>query len=172
MTQRAFVALNVAVLTISDTRTMDTDKSGPLVMSKLEAMGHRIASHRIVKDDTEAIREAVGTLMGEPEVSVVIATGGTGITRRDITPEAIAPLATKHIPGFGELFRFLSYQEIGTAAILSRADAWLCDETLVFLLPGSTGAVTMAMDKILSEQLDVRHRPCSFAQLMPRFRRG
>jgi molybdenum cofactor biosynthesis protein B len=168
MTEREFLPINVAVLTISDTRTLETDTSGALVASKLEALGHRVFAREIVKDDVETIRASVRGWMASTDVQVVIATGGTGLTRRDITPEAVAALGTKHIPGFGELFRMLSYEEIGTSTILSRADAWLCDDTLVFIVPGSTGAVRTAMDRILVEQLDVRHRPCNFIELLPR----
>ena len=165
---REFVSVEIAVLTVSDTRTVETDKSGALIAQKLEEMGHRIASRTIVKDEIDAIREAVRGWMDNPDVPIVIATGGTGITRRDITPEAIAGLGTKHIPGFGELFRMLSYEEIGTSTILSRAEAWLCEETLVFVVPGSTGAVRTAMDRILVEMLDARTGPCNFIEMLPR----
>jgi molybdenum cofactor biosynthesis protein B len=127
---------------------------------------HRV----IITDDIPLIQAQVQGFMADPEIAVVLVTGGTGITRRDVTPEAIAPLATRHIPGFGELFRWLSYADIGTSTIQSRADAWLCDTTLVFALPGSTNACALAMDRILVEQLDARHRPCNFIQLLDRIR--
>lgn len=171
MSEREFVAVGVAVLTVSDTRTLETDRSGSLVVERLEAMGHELIDRQILIDDQEVIREAVRGWVEDPRVSVVITTGGTGVTRRDVTPEAVAPLGTKHIPGFGELFRWLSYRDIGTSTIQSRAEAWLCDETFVFVLPGSTGAVKLAMDEILIQQLDARHRPCNFIELLPRIRR-
>lgn len=165
-----FVAVGCAVVTVSDTRTLSTDKSGRLVTERLESLGHRLVARSILPDDISRIRATVSRYVANPDIDVVITTGGTGITRRDVTPEAIAGLATKHIPGFGELFRWLSFKEIGTSTVQSRADAWLCGDTLVFVLPGSTGAVRLAMDEILREQLDVRHAPCNFIQLMPRIR--
>mgnify|MGYP002631946858 CR=1 FL=1 len=168
MTEKPFVAVGCAVITVSDTRTLETDTSGALVAERLSTMGHRVTERLVVSDEPAQIRAAVAARVADPEVAVVVLTGGTGLTRRDVTPEAVAPLATKHIPGFGELFRWLSYQEIGTATIQSRASAWLCDATLVFALPGSTGACRTAMDRILVEQLDARHRPCNFIELLPR----
>jgi len=170
LTSPEFVSLKVAVLTVSDTRTLETDRSGELIIERLKAMGHAVAARCIVVDTIESVRAAVSRWIEDEHVDVVISTGGTGVTRRDITPDAIAPLGTKHIPGFGELFRMLSYAEIGTSTIQSRADAWLCDTTFVFVLPGSTGAVRLAMDKILVDQLDVRHRPCNFVELLPRIK--
>jgi molybdenum cofactor biosynthesis protein B len=167
---RPFVPVRVAVLTVSDTRTLETDTSGAAVVERLEGAGHAIAVRRIVPDELPKIREALQGLVSDPEVDVVIATGGTGVTPRDVTPEAMAPLVTKPIPGFGELFRWLSFAEIGTSTIQSRAEAALCGTTYVFLLPGSTGAVRTAMDKILLSQLDIRHRPCNFVELLPRIR--
>ncbi|MCA9527014.1 MAG: molybdenum cofactor biosynthesis protein, partial [Myxococcales bacterium] len=158
------------VITVSDTRTLATDTSGALAAERLTAMGHTDVRRLIVTDDIPRIRAEVTRLIADPEVAVILLTGGTGITRRDVTPEAIAPLATRHIPGFGELFRWLSFADIGTSALQSRADAWLCQDTLVFALPGSTGAVELAMDRILSEQLDARHKPCNFIQLLNRIR--
>jgi molybdenum cofactor biosynthesis protein B len=133
-------------------------------------MGHFVRHRAIVTDDIPLIQAAVKALMADPEIAVVVLTGGTGITRRDVTPEAITPLATRHIPGFGELFRWFSFHDIGTSTIQSRADAWLCDDTLVFALPGSTGACALAMERILVEQLDARHRPCNFISLLDRIR--
>lgn len=167
---RPFVPVRVAVLTVSDTRTLQTDTSGATVVERLEGAGHVIAARRIVPDELLRIRDALQGFIADPEVDVVIATGGTGVTPRDVTPEALAPLVTKPIPGFGELFRWLSFAEIGTSTIQSRAEAALCETTYVFLLPGSTGAVRTAMDKILLSQLDIRHRPCNFVELLPRIR--
>src|SRR6187431_1070944 len=162
--------LQIAIITVSDTRTLDTDKSGGLLVDQLLAAGHMIALRKIVKDDLPLIRSAISFAIDSPGIDVVITTGGTGITQRDVTPEAIAPLVTKAIPGFGELFRWLSYADIGAATIQSRADAALCGTTLVFLLPGSTGAVRLALEKIIVPQLDARTRPCNFVELLPRVR--
>lgn len=170
MDERPFVAVGCAVVTVSDTRTIETDKSGALAAERLAAMGHQVVERVVVADEVEAIRSKVAGYMADPAVDVVVLTGGSGVTRRDVTPEAVAALGTKHIPGFGELFRWLSYRDIGASTIQSRADAWLCDATLVFVLPGSTGAVKLAMDEILVPQLDVRTRPCNFIQLMPRIK--
>lgn len=170
MSERAFVPVSVAILTVSDTRTPQTDTSGGTAIQRLQDAGHTIAARRIVPDEVETIRDALRTFIADPDIDVVITTGGSGVTARDVTPEALAPLITKSIPGFGELFRWLSYAEIGTSTIQSRAEAALCDATYVFLLPGSTGAVRTAMDKILLPQLDIRHRPCNFVELLPRIR--
>ncbi len=160
--------LSIAVLTVSDTRTLDTDKSGDALVSFVEGAGHQLAHRAIVTDDLSSIKGAVESLVAADDVQVILLTGGTGITGRDVTPEAVAPLVTKEIPGFGELFRLLSYEDIGAATIQSRAFAALCSTTLVFALPGSTSAVRFAIDKILRAQLDVRTKPCNFAQLLPR----
>ncbi|MEZ4465755.1 MAG: molybdopterin-binding protein [bacterium] len=170
MSDRPFIPVGCAVITVSDTRTLDTDTSGALAAERLVAMGHTDVRRLLVTDDIPRIRAEVARLVADPEVAVVILTGGTGVTQRDLTPEAVAALATRHIPGFGELFRWLSFADIGTSAIQSRADAWLCHDTLVFALPGSTGAVRLAMDRILAEQLDARHKPCNFIQLLDRIR--
>ncbi len=167
---RAFIPVHVAVLTVSDTRTHETDTWGGTIVERLEGAGHVVAARRIVPDELLEIRSALAGFVADPAIDVVIATGGTGVTRRDVTPEALAPLVTKPIPGFGELFRWLSFSEIGTSTIQSRAEAALCDTTYVFLLPGSTGAVRTAMDRILLSQLDARHRPCNFVELLPRIR--
>jgi molybdenum cofactor biosynthesis protein B len=166
----AFTPLSIAVLTVSDTRTVDTDKSGQTAAELLAAAGHRIAARSIVTDDIQAIRAALQKWIDSPDIDVVVATGGTGVTARDVTPEALHGLATKPIPGFGELFRWLSFQEIGASTIQSRADAAVCSGTLVFALPGSTGAVRTAVTQILIPQLDIRQRPCNFAELLPRIR--
>jgi molybdenum cofactor biosynthesis protein B len=168
----AFSPLSIAVLTVSDTRTVETDRSGATAAELLEAAGHRIAAREIVSDDVPAIQAALRRFIAVPDIDVVVATGGTGVTTRDVTPEAVQGLATKPIPGFGELFRWLSYQEIGAATIQSRAEAAVCSGTLVFALPGSPGAVRTAVDKILVPQLDIRQRPCNFAELLPRIRGG
>ncbi|MCB9705094.1 MAG: molybdenum cofactor biosynthesis protein B [Myxococcales bacterium] len=170
MAERPFIPVNLAILTISDTRTLETDRSGQRLVDRLGEAGHRIAARKIVADEIEAIRGRLRAWIADPAIDVVITTGGTGVTPRDVTPEALAPLITKPIPGFGELFRWLSYAEIGTSTVQSRAEAALCDRTYVFLLPGSPGAVTTALDKILLQQLDNRHRPCNFVELLPRIR--
>jgi molybdenum cofactor biosynthesis protein B len=168
--EREFIPVNVAVLTVSDTRTEATDTSGGYIADRLAAEGHRIAARAIVKDVEAEIRAQLQAWIADPEIEVVVATGGTGVTPRDVTPEAMAPLITKHIPGFGELFRYLSLAEIGTATIQSRADAALCGQTYVFLLPGSTGGVKLGVDKILVPQLDHRIKPCNFVMLLPRIK--
>ncbi|MCA9715155.1 MAG: molybdenum cofactor biosynthesis protein B [Myxococcales bacterium] len=170
MSERAFIPVNVAVLTVSDTRTRATDRSGQLIVDRLTAAGHVIAGRFICKDDRVSIRAQLRRWIADAGVDVIITTGGTGLTPRDVTPEALAPLVSKPIPGFGELFRWLSFEEIGTSTIQSRAEAALCHQTYVFVLPGSTGAVRTAMDKILLSQLDHRHRPCNFVELLPRIR--
>jgi molybdenum cofactor biosynthesis protein B len=158
------------VLTVSDTRTLETDKSGGFIASAIEGEGHVLAQRKIVPDELDLLRATFSELIADPQVDVVLATGGTGITQRDITPEALTPLVTKWIPGFGELFRYLSYADIGPATIQSRAEAALCGGTLVFALPGSTGAVKLALEKIILPQLDIRTKPCNFAELLPRVR--
>jgi molybdopterin adenylyltransferase len=169
MSEFPFVPLAVAVVTISDTRTLETDTSGALLVELLGAAGHQVARRVLIRDDLTGIRASIAALIADPSVQVVLATGGTGITARDVTVEALEPLITKHIPGFGELFRWLSFAEIGASTIQSRACAALCDKTLVFALPGSRGAVKLAMERIVLPQLDRRTRPCNFAELMPRF---
>lgn len=167
---RELIPAAVGVLTVSDTRSLADDRSGAVVVEHLERAGHRVAQREIVRDEIEEIRHVLRRWIADPAIDVVIATGGTGVTPRDVTPEAMAPLVTKPIPGFGELFRWISFQEIGTSTIQSRAEAALCDTTYVFLLPGSPGACRTAMEKILLEQLDNRHRPCNFIELLPRIR--
>ena len=160
--------LGVGLLTVSDSRGLDTDTSGALLQKFVESAGHRLEFRRIVPDDVSAIRSVVCDAMLSESCAALLITGGTGITQRDVTPEALEPLVTKQILGFGELFRQLSYEQIGAATIQSRAQAGLCGNTLVFALPGSTGAVRLAVEKILWPQLDVRQKPCNFAQLLPR----
>ncbi len=169
MSEKPFTPLAVAVVTVSDTRTEQTDESGPLATQLLEAAGHRVVSRRLVADDRPRIVDAFRGLISDPGVQVVVATGGTGITARDVTPEALQQVQTKPIVGFGELFRMLSYEQIGASTIQSRSAAALCEKTLVFVLPGSKGAVRLALEKIILPQLDSRTRPCNFAELMPRF---
>ena len=155
---------------MSDTRTLETDTSGALIASSIVEAGHTLTVRNIVPDELAVLKSTLALLIADPAIDVVIATGGTGITQRDVTPEALAPLVTKWIPGFGELFRYLSYADIGPATIQSRAEAALCDGTLVFALPGSKGAVKLALEKIILPQLDIRTRPCNFAELLPRVR--
>ncbi len=168
--KRSFIPVNVAVLTVSDTRTIETDTSGALIVDRLTEVGHRIVAHEIVIDSELKIRSKLAQWIADDSVDVIIATGGTGVTPRDVTPEALAPLVTKHIPGFGELFRWVSYEEIGASTIQSRADAALCGSTYVFLLPGSTGGVRTGLEKILIPQLDHRTTPCNFTMLLPRIK--
>ena len=168
--ERSFIPVNVAVLTVSDTRTLATDTSGKLIVDRLTEVGHRIVAHEIVIDSELKIRAKLAQWIADEGVDVIIATGGTGVTPRDVTPEALAPLVTKPIPGFGELFRWVSYEEIGASTIQSRADAALCGSTYVFLLPGSTGGVRTGLEKILIPQLDHRTKPCNFTMLLPRIK--
>jgi molybdenum cofactor biosynthesis protein B len=165
-----FLPLGVAVLTVSDTRTPENDSSGDLIAERLTSAGHRVAARRILKDDIELLRGLLREWIADASVQAVITTGGTGLTRRDITPEAVTPLLTKTIPGFGELFRWLSYEEIGTATIESRAFAGIADSTIIFCLPGSTGACRTGMDKIILAQLNSTTAPCNLAEMLPRIR--
>jgi len=158
-----FIALNIAILTLSDSRTFETDTSGQFLVDALEAAGHRLAARELCRDDIYTSRAVVSAWIADPGIDVVISTGGTGLTRRDSTPEALKPLFDQVIEGFGELFRQLSYDEIGSSTVQSRALAGLANQTLVFCLPGSTGACRTGWERILKEQLDSRHRPCNFA---------
>ncbi|MEE4383041.1 MAG: molybdenum cofactor biosynthesis protein B [Pseudomonadales bacterium] len=162
--------LSIAVLTVSDSRTPAEDRSGDLLVERLTGAGHRLADRALEPDDRWRLRARVCAWIADPAVDVVLTTGGTGFTGRDTTPEALAPLFDKTIEGFGELFRHLSWQEIGTSTIQSRAVGGLAGGTLIFCLPGSTGACRTGWDGILASQLDVRHRPCNFVELVPRFR--
>lgn len=164
----AFRPVRIAVLTVSDTRTLADDRSGDRLVERLTAAGHVLAAREIVTDDADAIVARLQAWIDDPAVEVVLTTGGTGVTGRDVTPEALARVWDKEIPGFGELFRWLSYQSIGTSTIQSRATAGVARGTYIFALPGSTGAVTDAWDGILASQLDVRHKPCNFVELLPR----
>ncbi|MGP7732718.1 molybdenum cofactor biosynthesis protein B [Oceanimonas smirnovii] len=158
------VPLNIAVLTVSDTRTEESDTSGRFLVEALTAAGHRLAEKVILKDDKYEIRALISRWIATPQVQVVIITGGTGFTGRDTTPEAVAPLLDVQIDGFGELFRHITYQELGTSTVQSRALGGLANRTAVFCLPGSTGACRTGWNGILAEQLDARHKPCNFVQ--------
>ena len=163
-----FLPLQIAVLTVSDSRGEAEDKSGALLRERAEAAGHRVLAREIVRDDIYQMRAVISRWIADPEVQVILATGGTGVTGRDSTPEAVMPLLDKEIEGFGELFRAISREEIGTASIQSRALGGLANGTFIFCLPGSSGACRTAWDRILAPQLDHRTRPCNFAQLIKR----
>jgi molybdenum cofactor biosynthesis protein B len=158
-----FLPLNIAILTLSDTRTLETDTSGQALIDCLKAAGHHLAARELCKDEIYISRAIVSKWIADEWVDVIISTGGTGLTRRDSTPEALRPLFDQEIEGFGELFRQLSYEEVGTSTVQSRAVAGLANKTLVFCLPGSTGACRTGWEGILKEQLDASHRPCNFA---------
>ena len=164
----AFVPVRIAVLTVSDTRGLAEDRSGDALVERLTAAGHVLAARAILRDDTQAIVAQLHAWIDDAQVDCIISTGGTGVTGRDVTPEAIERVADKMIPGFGELFRWLSYATIGTSTVQSRACACVARGTYIFALPGSTGAVKDGWDGILKDQLDSRHRPCNFVELMPR----
>lgn len=166
--ERTFVPLDIAVLTVSDTRTEDNDTSGKALAGRLVEAGHRLAEKAIVKDDIYAIRSIVSRWIAEPGVQVVITTGGTGVTGSDGTPEAIRVLLDKELEGFGEIFRMISFEEIQTSTIQSRALGGVANATLIFCVPGSSGACRTAWDKLIQQQLDYRTRPCNFVELMPR----
>ncbi len=166
--ERQFIPVGIAVLTISDTRTLADDKSGNTLAARIEEAGHRLVDRAIVADDIDAIREKVQGWTLSDEIDVVITTGGTGFTGRDVTPEALEPLFDKRMDGFSEVFHRISYDKIGTSTIQSRATAGLANTTFVFVLPGSPGACKDAWDGILKAQLDYRHMPCNFVEIMPR----
>jgi len=166
----AFLPVRIAVLTVSDSRTIETDMSGAILVERLTQAGHILADRAIVTDDADAIVARLDSWIDDPAVDCVISTGGTGLTGRDVTPEAFARVRDKEIEGFGELFRWLSYAKIGTSTIQSRATAAVARGTYLFALPGSSGAVRDGWDGILASQLDSRHRPCNFVELMPRLR--
>ena len=165
---KAFIPLNIAVLTISDTRSLADDKSGTTLVDRLAAAGHKLAARDIVTDEVESIRAAVRRWIDDPGVDVIITTGGTGFTGRDVTPEAIEPLFEKRMDGFSIAFHMLSHAKIGTSTIQSRATAGVAGATFIFCLPGSPGACRDAWDGILAAQLDYRTRPCNFVEIMPR----
>ena len=164
----AFRPVRIAVLTVSDTRGAADDRSGDTLVGRLTGAGHILADRAIDKDDADVIAARLRGWIADPRIDCVISTGGTGVTGRDVTPEAFARVWDKEIPGFGELFRWLSYAKIGTSTIQSRACAGVAAGTYLFALPGSTGAVKDGWDDILATQLDIRHRPCNFVELMPR----
>jgi molybdopterin adenylyltransferase len=165
-----FQPLRIAVLTVSDSRDLATDRSGDVLVERLKAAGHHLAGRQIVKDEQASIEAQLKAWIDDPEVEVVITTGGTGVTGRDVTPEALHAVIEKHVPGFGELFRWQSYDKIGTSTLQSRADAGVAKGTYIFVVPGSPGACRDAWDGILQYQLDIRHKPCNFAELLPRLR--
>lgn len=158
-----FIPLNIAILTLSDSRTFENDTSGQALVDSLEAAGHNLAVRELCKDEIYTSRAIVSAWIADPGIDVIISTGGTGLTQRDSTPEALKPLFDQNIEGFGELFRQVSYEEIGSSTVQSRALAGLANQTLVFCLPGSTGACRTGWNRILKEQLDSSHRPCNFA---------
>jgi len=168
--ERDFLPVRIAVLTVSDSRTLQTDKSGDTLVARIEGADHIVAARAIIKDEVPLLVEQLGTWIADDSIDVVIATGGTGLTGRDVTPEAFAQVQEKEIPGFGELFRWISYQKIKTSTIQSRATAGLANGTYLFALPGSTGACKDAWDDILVHQLDARTRPCNMVELMPRLK--
>ncbi len=167
---RRFLPVNIAVMTVSDTRDASNDISGDTLAQRIASAGHVVQDRAIVQDDADLIAGRLRAWIADPQIDVVITTGGTGVTGRDVTPEAFDRVLEKRIEGFGELFRMLSYQKIGTSTIQSRALAGVAGGTYLFALPGSTGAVKDAWDDILLWQLDSRHRPCNFVELMPRLR--
>ena len=167
-TSSKFVPINIAILTISDTRTPATDTSGALLEERIKSGGHNCIKRKIIPDDVKLIKETLQILSNKEEIDCIITTGGTGLTGRDTTPEAVIEIADKKIEGFGELFRQISFSKIGTSAIQSRALAALINTTYVFCLPGSNGACKDGWDEILKYQLDIRHRPCNFVEIMPR----
>ncbi|WP_436642947.1 molybdenum cofactor biosynthesis protein B [Microbaculum sp. FT89] len=165
---RQFIPLSIAVLTVSDTRTLDDDKSGQTLADRLTKAGHRLADRAIVTDDIETIRAKVRCWIDDDTIDVVLTTGGTGFTGRDVTPEAVEPLFEKRMDGFGQVFQMISFQKIGTSTIQSRATGGVANATYVFCLPGSPGACKDAWDGILEQQLDYRHMPCNFVEILPR----
>ena len=162
--------VNIALLTVTDTRTLDTDKSGNILVKKFEESNHNLIDRKICKDNKEDIKKILINWTEKKQIDVIITTGGTGLTGRDITPEALDEIADKHIPGFGEIFRNVSLETVGTSSIQSRACAILANGKYIFALPGSSGGVTDAWDKILIHQLDVNHKPCNFVELLPRLK--
>lgn len=168
MTERELIPVNIAIMTVSDSRTEETDTSGAALVSRLLDAGHTLGEKIIVADDVYKIREVMSRWIADPEINAIISTGGTGLTGRDITPEAVRPLLDKEIEGIGELFRWISYQDIGTSTVASRALGGVANGTFVFCLPGSTGACRTGWETIIGPQLDYRNRPCNMVELMPR----
>ncbi len=168
---RVFKPINIAVLTVSDTRTPETDTSGDILAERVTGAGHHLAARMIVKDDAALLAARFDAWIDDPAIDAVVSTGGTGLTGRDVTPEALGLIeGARDIPGFGELFRWLSFKSIGTSTVQSRACAVVARGTYIFALPGSNGAVKDGWDGILAEQLDSRNRPCNFVELMPRLK--
>ncbi len=168
--ERTFLPVNIAVLTVSDSRTFETDASGRTLAERIERGGHRLAAREIVADDAGVIAAKLAEWISDPSIDAVITTGGTGVTGRDVTPEAFALVVEKEIPGFGELFRQISYKKIKTSTMQSRATAGVANGTYLFAIPGSTGACKDAWDEILVHQLDARQKPCNLVELMPRLK--
>ena len=162
--------VNIALLTVTDTRTIDNDKSGEILVKKIKEQNHKLIDRKIVKDEKDQIRKILSDWIKKDNIDVIITTGGTGLTGRDITPEALKEISDKEIPGFGELFRELSYKTVGTSAMQSRACAVLAGGKYIFALPGSSGGVIDAWDGILKYQLDINHKPCNFVELFPRLK--
>jgi len=162
--------VNIALLTVTDTRTLKTDKSGNILVQKIAKAKHNLVDRKICKDSKKAIKKILKNWTKKKKIDVIITTGGTGLTGRDITPEALEDIADKHIPGFGEVFRNVSFKTVGTSSIQSRACAVLANGKYIFALPGSSGGVTDAWDKILVHQLDIKHKPCNFVELFPRLK--
>ncbi|MGB0749204.1 MAG: molybdenum cofactor biosynthesis protein B [Magnetospiraceae bacterium] len=167
---RDFIPVNIAVMTVSDTRTLEDDRSGDTLVDRLTGAGHHLAAREIITDDAEKIAEKLRDWIADPAIDAVITTGGTGLTGRDVTPEAFDQVCEKEIPGFGELFRWISFQKIKTSTVQSRATAGVANGTYLFALPGSPGACKDGWDGILQDQLDARHKPCNFVELMPRLK--
>lgn len=172
MSDKEFKPVNIAVLTVSDSRTSADDRSGDTLVQRLTDAGHFLADRAIVTDDEDLIVEKFNEWIDDPGIEVVLSTGGTGVTGRDVTPEALSRVVEKDIPGFGEVFRWISYQKIKTSTIQSRAAAGVARDTYLFVLPGSPGACKDAWDDILVYQLDIRHKPCNFVELMSRLSEG
>jgi molybdenum cofactor biosynthesis protein B len=162
--------VNIALLTVTDTRTLDTDKSGNILKKKIKEANHNLIDRKICKDSKKDIKKIIKEWLKKKNIDVIITTGGTGLTGRDITPEALNEIADKHIPGFGEIFRHVSLETVGTSSIQSRACAILANGKYIFALPGSSGGVSDAWDKILIHQLDINHKPCNFVELFPRLK--
>ncbi|TAL01158.1 MAG: molybdenum cofactor biosynthesis protein B [Rhodospirillaceae bacterium] len=167
---KTFVPINIAVMTVSDTRTLETDTSGAILAERIVGMGHKLAARVIVKDDVPLIVAQLKSWIADPLVDCIVTNGGTGVTGRDVTPEAFAQVCEKEIPGFGEMFRWISMKSIGTSTVQSRATAGVANGTYMFALPGSNGAVKDGWDEILKYQLDIRHKPCNFVELIPRLK--
>ena len=165
-----FIPVNIAIMTVSDTRSLEDDTSGAILIDRLQVAGHLLADRALIKDEVNLITKKLSEWIKNIEIDVVITTGGTGVTGRDVTPEALACVWEKEIPGFGELFRWISYQNIRTSTIQSRACAGVANGTYLFSLPGSTGACKDGWDKILRDQLDIRNKPCNLIELMPRLK--